>query len=188
MNLSEFTYNSVKATFKAHDYPLEPNEITVFGKRSIGWKIDAWDDILGIVYQDTVLTAFGTTKPGKAPLSREDGVNKDGVFILRPNFYKNCWQKGLHKGKYRALVQFGDGIFEGWRDNDHDGLFDINAVLFKNVRGLNFHTTRWDKKVVRVGDFSEGCSVVHDAQQYDKIMDVVYGSNQALFSYALFQE
>lgn len=182
------TPQQVIDTFGSHGYELNPKEIVPFAFRNAQWVPDAWDDKLGIIYDgNRIVWGMGTTQPGKSPLQRDD-VNKNGVFILRPDFYKNCFQKGKHKGKYDCLVQFGSGIFKGWRDNDRDGEFDISGTLWDDVRGLNFHTTRWDKLVQRVGDFSEGCMVVHDAKKFDEIMEVVYGSDQALFSLALFQE
>lgn len=131
----------------------------------------------------------GTTDPGKSPLLKKSGVNPKGIFILQPGFYANCWHKGKHKGKYNALVQFGSGIFKGWRDNNQDGELDTTGKTYTDVQGLNFHTTRWDKKVMRVGDFSEGCMVMEVASEYDSIMmDVIYVSSQGIFSYALFDE
>jgi hypothetical protein len=182
------THSDIVKLFDSHGYELNLDQITPFGIRSKDWDIDEWEDTLGIIYKDLCITAAGTTKPGKSPLTKTENVNENGIFILRPNLYKNCLQKGKHKGKYNALVQFGFGNFEGWRDNDHDGLFDINAVLWRDVKGCNFHGTREDKTVVRVGDFSEGCQVVHLWEKFDLMMEVVYKSEQALFNYALFQE
>lgn len=186
MILPEYTYEKVKGLFDSHGYPLNEKEVVPFACRNAIWTPDAWDDVLGIIHGQTVIAATGTTKPGKSALARED-VNEDGVFILRPNFYPNSLQKGKHKGKYDCLVQFGTKIFEGWRDDDQDGLFDINAVLWRNVRGLNFHSTRADKQVKRVGDFSEGCMVVEVWKEFQQMMEIVYGTDQALYSLALFQ-
>jgi hypothetical protein len=179
-------HSYVVKLFESHGYPLDLKEVTLFGIRAKDWGIDEWTDTLGVIHGDKLIFGAGTTKPGKSPLTKTDGVNKNGIFILRPNFYKNCFQKGKHKGKYDALVQAGN-VFEGWRDNDHDGQFDISATLWKDVQGLNFHSTREDKTVVRVGDFSEGCQVVHLWTKFQEIKNLAYESNQSLFSYALFQ-
>lgn len=178
-------YDQVVAWYKAFNYPFHENAINVFGKRHKDMVPDKFDDVLGIAYNKKVIAVSGTTDPGKDSLL--DATNKDGVFILQPGFYANCWHRGMHKGKYNALVQFGEGIFKGWRDNDDDGKFDATGKTWTNVQGLNFHTTRWDMRVSRVGKFSEGCQVVEVAQEYDPIIQAVYASNQSLFSYALFQ-
>lgn len=187
MIITKYDYDYVKTLFIRHGYLLNEKEIVMFGDRNADWQPDKWNDTLGLIHGTTAIGISGTTKPGKSPLMRTD-INENGVFILRPNFYPYAFHKGKHHGKYDALVQFGDGIFEGWRDNDKDGQFDISAKLWKDVKGLNFHTTRWDKQVIRVGDFSEGCQVTEVAKEFDELMKIVYGSEQALFSYALFQQ
>lgn len=184
------TSDQIRSMYDKHQYPVDENAINIWGKRSKDRTADKWNDTLGIWVPNNnfIMAVSGTTDPGKSPLSKTEGVNKNGIFILMPGFYKNCWQKGKHKGKYDALVQFGN-VFRGWRDADHDGNLDMTGKVHTDVKGLNFHTTRWDKKVMRVGDFSEGCQVCEVAQEYDRIMvDVIYKSEQALFSYALFEE
>lgn len=182
------SYNQVIDLYRSKSFPIEENAINVFGIRSKDLTADKWNDTLGIITPGKkVIALSGTTDPGKAPLSRIEKINANGVFILQPGFYKNCWHKGKHKGKYNALVQFGSGIFKGWRDNNKDGKLDLTGKIWSDVQGLNFHTTRWDLKVQRVGDFSEGCQVVEVAQEYDTIINVIYASEQPLYSYALFQ-
>lgn len=183
--IAPLTYNDVQTLFNNHGYPLNPG-ITMFGIRAAKWEVDKWPDYIGMIDSRQMLAYSGTTMPGKSPLTRVD-VNENGVFILRPNFYENCWHRGKHKGKYSALVQFGTGVFEGWRDDDKDGEFDISAKLWRDVQGLNLHTTRWDKQVIRVGDFSEGCFVVEVAKEFDKLISTIYDSDQSIFSMALFQ-
>lgn len=180
--------HEVKDLFKAHGYPLDPDAITVFAIRNEKWVVDKFNDVLGICYPGgKVLAATGTTLPGKHWLTVDDG-HPDGVFILRPDFYPDCFIKRKHNGQYDALCQAGPGIFKGFRDKDMDGRFDILPVLWDNVTGLNYHTTRWERNPHRVvGKFGAGCQVVEVAQEYDKQMAVVYASTQTHFSYALFQ-
>lgn len=182
------TYDQVVKLYTNHGYPFDSKAINVFGIRCKNLVPDKFDDTLGICFPDKqIIAVSGTTDPGRSWLSKDGNV--DGVFILKPGFYKNCWHKGLHHGKYKALVQFGDGIFKGYRDNDKDGNLDLTGKEWDNVKGLNFHTTRWDVQVQRVGDFSAGCQVTEVAKEYDKIMiEQIYNSTQSIFSYALFDE
>jgi hypothetical protein len=184
INLS---YDHVRSLFVSHGYPFDEHSIQPFGIRSKDLSADKWNDTLGIVCPDRSVIAFsGTTDPGKSPLMKTEGVNAKGIFILMPGYYKNCWQKGMHNGKYKALVQFGFGNFRGWRDNDKNGELNPVGKIYTDVTGLNFHTTRWDKQVQRVGDFSQGCQVVEVAREYDQIIDRIFNSTQSLFPYALF--
>jgi hypothetical protein len=180
------TYDFLKSLYDGKGYPLNDHTINVFGFRSKDLTADKWNDALGIICPGREILCFsGTTDPGASPLSKTEGVNTKGIFILQPGFYDNCWQKGMHKGKYKALVQFGSP-FKGWRDNNHDGKLDLSGKTYTDVQGLNFHTTRWDKQVMRVGDFSEGCQVTEVAAEFDQFIAKIYGSSQSLFSYALF--
>ena len=96
--------NQVRNLFAQHGYPLD-NPINPFGIRSKDMTVDKWNDTLGIFLPDKnlVLAYTGTTDPGASPLSKTEGVNRNGIFILQPGFYQNCWHKGKHKGKYNAL-------------------------------------------------------------------------------------
>jgi hypothetical protein len=180
------TYDQVRALYDNNGYPFSDHAINVFGIRNEDMTVDKWNDTLGIVCPGKEVLAFsGTTDPGASPLSKIEGVNANGIFILMRGFYANCFHKGLHHGKYRALVQYGSGIFKGWRDNNHDGKLDLTGNICTDVQGLNFHTTRWDKKVMRVGDFSEACQVTEVAQEYDLMIEKIYASTQSIFSYAL---
>jgi hypothetical protein len=184
------TFEQVAAMYFQHDYPLDKTKINVFGIRAKDRTSDKWNDVLGIVYPEQKVLAFsGTTDPGSSPLMGEGSVNPDGIFILLPGFYEDCFKKGYHKGKYPALVQRAMGIFKGYRDNNKDGKLDFSGKIYTDVTGLNFHTTRWDKKVQKVGQFSHACQVLEVAQEYDRIMvDVIMPSPQIVFSYALFEQ
>lgn len=185
-------YDFIKELYDHHCYPLHEG-INPFCIRNKRWSskdlsaIDKFNDITGIVYGKDVLAFSGTTKPGKAALQKSE-INPNGIFILAHGFYENCWHKGFHQGRYKALVQFGKK-FIGWRDNDKDGRFDLDGPIWDDVTGLNWHTTRWDFQVQRVGNFSEGCMVTEVAQEYDKMMvDVIWESQQSLFNLALFKQ
>jgi hypothetical protein len=189
----DLSYDFVTKLYDEHCYPVFEKGINPFAIRNNVWAskslfaIDDFNDIVGITYGKEVFAFSGTTKPGKSPLLRDD-VNKNGVFILAHGFYENCWHRGFHRGRYKALVQFGTGKFRGWRDKDKDGRFDLDGEIWDDVTGLNYHTTRWDRQVKRVGDFSEGCIVQEVAAEYDEVMDIIWGSQQSLYSFALFKE
>jgi hypothetical protein len=185
--IKDLKYDEVRRLYIDHLYPFDENAINVFGIRNSILAPDKFDDILGIAIPGgKVIAVSGTTDPGRSWLTTDDG-NADGCFILMDGFFANCWHRGLHHGIYKGLVQFGSGIFKGYRDNNKDGKLDLTGKIWDNVVGLNFHTTRWDKQVQRVGDFSAGCQVVEVAKEYDKMIETIYQSTQPLYSYALFK-
>lgn len=189
----DLSLDLVRYLYQEHCYPIDDKGINPFAIRNDMWSgpdnfvIDKFNDIIGIMWGDNILAYSGTTKPGRSPLER-DNIHENGVFILAHGFYEGCFRKGFHRGKYKALVQFGNK-FWGWRDNNKDGKFDLDRPNYNDVTGLNLHTTRWDKQVKNVGDFSEGCQVIEVAKEYDKMMvDVIWASDQSLFNYALFRD
>ena len=167
--------------------------VNLFGiRRSL--EVDIFNDLLGIAYRDEknepqLLLHAGTTKPGLYWLKNKLG-NMKGTFILAPGYYSRCWKIGLHHGEYQALVQAGNKIFKGWRDNDSDGQLDMNGPIYDDVQGLNSHTTsllRGDAQ--KVGAYSAGCQVRKRLEDHKKLMDVCARSSEIygnLFSYALF--
>lgn len=187
--LKPLSYDAVRTLYDAQGYPIRKDGIDVFGIRSKDMTPDLWNDTIGSINHITkkVISLSGTTDPGKSPLSKTEGINVNGIFILLAGHYPDCFMKGFHKGKYKALIQAVDGLFRGIRDNNHDGKIDMTGKIVTDVRGLNLHTTRWDKKVMHVGDFSEACQVVAVAKEYDVLMEEVYASKQKRYSYALFE-
>ena len=105
-----------------------------------------------------IVTHKFTTKPGAYWLKDHVG-NENGTFILKEGFYPSCWKMGEHKGKYKSLIQSEKSNFEGFRDKDKNGLPDYEGPIYKDVTGLNCHSTRFDKEVERIGAFSAGCQV-----------------------------
>lgn len=188
-------YNSLKGVYDKMGYPLYEGKynVNIFGIRSDSTDIDQFNDILGICYQDNfdrwnVLAFEGTTKAGLYYLKNKLG-NSKGTFILKEGYYKSCWKSGLHSGKYPALVQNRNEVFEGFRDNNSDGKLDLTGKLYNDVTGLNFHTTSFINDKDRVGAYSAGCQVVRDDKDFlavkaliDRSLEI-YGDS---ISYALF--
>ena len=168
--------------------------VNLFGIRNSENIVDEFNDILGICYIDdfdrpVVIAIKGTTKPGKYWLGEKHVGNEDGTFILKEGYYQSCFKMGLHKGKYECLVQAYPDSFEGYRDKNKDGIIDYSGELYKNVTGLNFHTTSFLNDKEKVGAYSAGCQVVQDDLDFVTMLPIIkksmekYGSH---VSYALF--
>ena len=70
-----------------------------------------------------------TTDPGLFYLHQL--CNPYGTAILKPGQYLNCWELGLHKGKYKALVQVKPvtTIRDFDKDSELDYNHDIDEIL-----------------------------------------------------------
>lgn len=165
-------YQDIRSLFNrnAYDWREGINELNLFGIRSKDMLVDEFNDTLGAAYLDEFnnqqcIVVKGSTKPGYYWLKNKLG-NINGTFILCPGFYRDCWQLGKHKGQYEALVQKGNGIFKGWRDNDSDGELDYSGKIYNDVTGLNWHTTSFVNDKEMVGAYSAGCQVTQDDLDY----------------------
>lgn len=191
------SYNKLKNIVESKSYAFFDKgsfNINIFGIRSNDLKINEFNDYMGVAYRDdfnnTNIQIFkATTKPGLYWLKNKLG-NINGTAILIPGQYKSCWKLGYHKG-YQALVQNGIGIFKVWRDNDADGELDINGQIYKDVSGLNGHTTSFKNDIDMVGAYSAGCQVIQDDLDFNIFLSVIkkstnnYGNT---FSYTLLEQ
>lgn len=189
-------FNSLFQAYSSKGYPFYDSgkfNINIFGIRDSSNIVDEFNDILGVAYIDEfgrpiVLAARGTTKPGLYYLTDHLG-GAHGTFILKEGYYKSCWARGLHSGKYDALRQSSKAEFIGWRDKDKDGQLDMDGELFTDVSGLNFHTTSFINDKEKVGAYSAGCQVVQDDKDFMMLRAVIYRSMEIYgnnVSYALF--
>lgn len=188
-------HNTLKQLYDKMGYPFFEGQFNVntFGFRSKSDKVNEFNDILGVAFEDdfgrgVTLIARGTTKPGLYYLKNKLG-GVDGTFILAEGYYKGCWKSGLHSGKYEALRQSKQGIFVGWRDDDSDGELDMDGKLYNDVSGLNFHTTSFVNDKEKVGAYSAGCQVVQDDKDFLAQRAIIYKSMEIYgdsVSYALF--
>lgn len=186
---------TLRQTYYKKGYPFYEGtwNVNIFGFRDDSARVDEFNDVLGVHFQDdfgkdTILLARGTTKPGLYYLKNNLG-GIDGTFILKEGYYKKCWKKGKHAGKYDALKQSEEAEFIGWRDNDKDGHLDYSGDLYTDVTGLNFHTTSFVNEIAKVGAYSAGCQVVQDDKVFEAMRAIIYKSMEKFggrVSYALF--
>lgn len=191
----DVTIDSIIAAYEFHGYRLYTKgdyNINIFGIRcQQDIHSNAFNDLLGVLYRHNncwqLIKADGTTDPGIT--SRRNPINEKGNAILQPGYYVKAFKLGYHKGQYRALVQ--NVNFRVWRDNDKDAELDFIGPADIGHFGINLHRANANWKSVEVNNWSAGCQVVADPNDYKAIIDVseksakIYGN---AFSYALFEE
>lgn len=128
-----------------------------------------------------------TTQPGITSLKTP--INTKGCAILVPGQYRGCWKIGLHKGKYEALTQ--DKPVSVYRDINRDNYYDYDKFkIDRGMFGINIHKAGANS--VQVDNWSAGCQVFANANQFKLFMDLChkqvingFGSN---FTYTLLTE
>lgn len=148
--------------------------INYIGVRSKNRTPNAFDDMFYIFwkYQGkwTLIKHTGTTDPGTYYL--EDPCNVEGTAILKPGQYRGCWKKGLHQGKYDALVQ--KLAVTVLRDDDEDNELDFNTEKEETgFFGINHHRANSKYESTQVDRWSAGCQVRNDPEEYSEFMEVV---------------
>ncbi|MFZ0454255.1 MAG: hypothetical protein WAM24_10915, partial [Ignavibacteriaceae bacterium] len=104
--------------------------------------------------------------------------------------YLGCWRLGLHKGKYKALLQTGN--VKVYRDANRDDKYDyIESSAEWGMFGINIHrASKWGI-VDYVNKFSAGCQVFKDPEDFWELVGLCenalkYFGNR--FSYCLIEE
>ena len=124
-----------------------------------------------------------TTDPGITYLNFP--IDAKGCAMMVPGQYRGLWRIGIHKGKYKALVQ--NRPVTVYRDNNKDSVYDIEAAtLHTGVFGINLHHAGTDS--VSVDKWSAGCQVVARLRDFQQLMSIVSKQNSNTFTYTLLKE
>ena len=175
------------AIFSEKPGVLAPN-LNIVGLRAKPGTPNAFDDLLCFLWQERGgwhLEAFAaTTDPGTYWL--QNPMRVDGTAILCPGQYRGCWQVGLHKGQYPALVQAKPDSFAVWRDGDKNVVPNFGGTVYHDAGGINMHHA--GEASLKVDKWSAGCQVFARTADYARAWDLIQQSAAAFgpkFSYTL---
>lgn len=189
------TLEQIKKIYEVKGYKLfddgVPYNLNIGGIRTNDMRPNTFNDYEFCFYKDeTGEEQFhvweATTDPGLYYLMHP--LYKKGTAILAPGQYIGCWQVGLHKGKYRALIQIG-GEVKVYRDANRDEKYNYDEATAEwGYFGINDHRASKYGIVNYVNRFSAGCQVIRDPNNFDELMTITskslnYFSNS--FSYTL---
>jgi hypothetical protein len=128
--------------------------------------------------------ARGTTSPSVYYL--ENPMNIGGAAILKQGQYKNAYAIGLHRGKYKALVQVKPVTV--MRDKDRNSYLDFFAPTQTGLYGINIHKATIKNNQAEIGRDSAGCQVFMNINDYNDMMKMAETSrikNGNTFTYTL---
>jgi hypothetical protein len=128
--------------------------------------------------------ARGTTSPSVYYL--QNPINSGGAAILKQGQYKDSYAIGLHRGKYKALVQVKPVTVI--RDKDRNSYLDFFASTTTGLYGINIHKATIKNNRAEIGTDSAGCQVFMNIEDFDDMMKMADTSrikNGNTFTYTL---
>ena len=180
---------------KGYEWYDDPYKLNIIGVRSPAKRAGRFDDKCWCISQDEsgrleALQYDISCDPGPRYLRRP--INRAGCAILAPGQYRKAYKIGLHRRKYRALIQRG-GPVKVYRDDNKDGFLD-HAEESAQVGwyGINLHHAGGDYDF---GDkfrgASAGCQVWASKTEFEQFMSLCkrhrrHHGNE--FTYTLLEE
>lgn len=177
-NQSEFyinqqsVYNALKTKkFKIFENDVQPYNLNIIGIRSQNPVVNTFDDWIVLMWKYHGSWEFlkfkATTDPGLYWLKNPG--NKLGTAILKEGQYTKTFEIGLHKGRYKALVQKKEVTVI--RDANRNAKLDIvGGKEDKGIFGINIHRAKLNGESVQVDKWSAGCQVIANSFQFDQFM------------------
>lgn len=154
----------------------DPWRLWLFGIRSPNREAGRFDDALGACWTEgdgywRCEWWPGTTDPGVEWL--ENPSRAAGTAILVADQYVDCWEIGLHQGKYEALRQVAP--VKIYRDGDKDHILDLDpSTITEGIYGINIHaaTRKVGGVSTVVGKWSAGCQVHSSEAGFHRMMEL----------------
>jgi len=181
-----------KLSYKVFDNDSKPYNINIVGLRTADMTPNSFNDWEYVFWKHAGswegIKFRITTDPGLYYL--KNPANPLGTAIVKPGQYPNLWRKGLHKGKYPALVQVGS--ITVYRDANRDGSYDITGrTETSSSLGINNHRAVENGQSLLVDKWSAGCQVFQDYYDFEIFMRIISEAEKNwsnTFTYTLITE
>lgn len=186
----------LRKVLKSKNYVLyeRPYELNIVGRRTNNTAPNRFDDWIYIFYKNDKNNWIGY----KAPATTDAGtywlknpMKSKGTALLKEGQYKDTYNIDFHNGKYLAVTQRLKPV-KVYRDYDRNALLDFNnGTIEEGFFGINLHRADSDGTTKYVGEYSAGCQVFANADDFDDFMKLaqrhkdLYGN---VFTYTLIDE
>lgn len=179
---------------KGHVIYTDPYRLNIWGFRANTEKPNVFDDELHVFtnISQTKIAKWAylvfkiTTDPGTYWL--KNPMNAQGTAILKAGQYIDTYKIDKHRNKYYALCQRLAKVTV-IRDYDRDAVLDFyNGKEETGMFGINIHRARKTGDTLTVDNYSAGCQVFKNGQDFDFFMKLcevhkkLYGNK---FTYTL---
>lgn len=180
--MKKYTIEELKIEFKRLGYKWLPFQIV--GIRSQVNLPNKFDDLIGLIENDTITWFTGTTNPGTYWL--RNLLNPKGAALLKSNQYLDTWKLDLHQGKYLALCQRKPVVV--YRDSDKDNFAEETAITETGLFGINIHRAN-PSFISQLNDkWSAGCQVLNNPKDFEYLIKRCQASGLKDFTYTLLKE
>ncbi|GAA4275944.1 hypothetical protein [Aquimarina mytili] len=160
---------------KGYEIYRQPYRLNIVGYRSRFVRSNQFDDEIHVFYTNDqgkwVYHIFkATTDPGQYWL--ENPIHPQGTAFLKKGQYKDAYSVGLHRGVYPALIQKAPVTII--RDYQRRGLFKWfeSGITDTGKFGINIHRARKQGITKVIDDFSAGCLVFANAEDFNRFMNM----------------
>lgn len=178
--MKEYTIKELFGTLDHLDYvKFEDGEynVNIIAVRNKNPKSDSWDDHLYVIYKENgkwrkLFINEITTDPGRTELVNPSfrAAQIGGTAAIKEGQYRGAYRLGFHRNNrlHPALIQVKPVTI--YRDKDRDDELDYlqggELAISRGLFGVNIHSTRpgWDRE--RVYNWSAGCIVAKDFQDF----------------------
>lgn len=194
-SLTKPEINALIRTLKDKNYQIfeKPLELNIVGIRSDSVVPNKFDDFIYVFYKNPKNDWEGFSYPATTDTGTywlKNPMNEKGSALLKEGQYIDAYQRGLHKGQYKALVQRKPVTI--FRDYNRDAILDFNnGKEFTGLYGINIHRASSSKPSQLVDLWSAGCQVFQDPTDFNhfmKLVDVAESNNGNKFTYTLIDE
>lgn len=149
--------------YKIFDNDSKNYNINIWGIRKVPGSVNSFDDLIVVFWKFKGLWELrifpATTEPGTYWLNNP--LSKLGTAILIEGQHRALWKKGLHQGKYSALVQASPVTVI--RDWDKDSQLDYDSGRKETgYFGINCHRASANGGSIQVDKWSAGCQVLQN--------------------------
>jgi hypothetical protein len=192
MSQSQYNQPNIISTLVANGLKVftRPMELNIIGVRSSNTISNKFDDILYLCYLNSSNTwvqhRFAlTTDPGLHFINKP--MNSNGTALLKQGQYLNAYALGIHRGKYKALVQRKPITVYRSKNKSRD-IDTKTAHTQTGYFGINIHHASGNGTSEDVDRWSAGCQVIADINNFKLLMKLaeqqanLYGNH---FTYTL---
>lgn len=180
--MKRYTTPELKAEFERLNYKWF--SFMLVGIRSQANQPNVFDDLVGVVKNDSVTWFTATTNPGTHWL--KNILNPKGAALLKPAQYVDTWIIGKHQGKYEALCQAKPVTV--FRDKDLDIIAEETATTDTGLFGINIHRANETAISKFVDKWSAGCQVLNNPADFKELIALCKFSGLKSFTYTLLKE
>lgn len=183
----QITIDTLKKAIAKKGYKWFDNKPHIIAVRTNLQVPDVFNDVIFLVYKDTLMSAICTTEPGVA--YQKKLLTPKGCWVMMPAQMEDAFALGYHQGKADHTCLKSVGKIFGLREDDKDGILfnDKDAVatwVDGTTVGSNIHGAQKAGATKYVGPWSAGCTVLNlwkNKEEFIKFLIEFEKANKSLW-------